>query len=533
MTDVDEIKRRLNIVDVIGDYVKLSKAGGNWRARCPFHSEKTPSFFVSPERQIWHCFGACSKGGDIFRFLMEAEGLEFGEVLRMLAKKAGVELAGFDRRAQDKKSLLIHINELATLFFQKALEKTGGGQKAMAYLKKRGVNDQSIERFKLGFAPSSWHALLTFLEKRGYKRDDIVLAGLAVKNDEGRIYDRFRARIMFPIQNIAGIIVGFTGRTLLDDVKEAKYINTPQTLLYDKSRELYGIYQAKQAIKSQDAVLFVEGNLDVILSSQAGVENVAATSGTAFTPGHLETVSRYTKNVTFCFDNDQAGELASRRAFEIALQGNFEAHSLSLDGSKDPAELVVKEGNEAWQTTQKKKIHVMEFLWAKGLKAHDAQTLKGKKALINDFFHFLSFIPSQVERGYWLQEISRRLSVREEDVFQEFQKFEKVDSHISKSYNDEEKSSPIQTNRAQQDFENLLALTLAYPHLGKEMNEAIGIERIKREIVHSEGELLLKAEVFWPTENLAKRELERIINNLAFMKKKEEIINDQRPTTDD
>lgn len=525
MTDVEEVKRRLNIVDVVGEYVKLQKAGVNYRARCPFHPEKTPSFFVSPEKQIWHCFGGCNKGGDIFRFLMEIENMEFGEALRLLAGRAGVELKKFDQGIQDSKSHLFQINEIAAVFFQKAFTKAEGGQMAKEYLDNRKINEESIMRFRLGYAPSSWRSLLTFLEGKGYKKEDAISAGLAVKNEEGKVYDRFRGRIMFPVRTPAGHIVGFSGRTLSKNPEEAKYINTPQTLIYDKSRDVYGLYEAKHAIIKEDEVIFVEGNADVVLSSQAGVEHIVATSGTALTPRHLEMIHRYTKNSTFCFDSDSAGEAASKRAFEMALKQGFEVCALSLGQEKDPAEVVTVKGSKAWQNLAAKKISLMEFLWAEETKGGLSQTMNDKKRIINNLFHFLAMMQSRIEKGYWLKEISQRFSFREEDVIHEFQKFENVDKNISNVYDDHIGVIPNKKNRLAQDKENLAGLLLLYPHFLEASEGFVDMAVLKKGISLSNEELLLKAEVYWPNEQLAKRELERILNHLAFIKKKEETIN--------
>jgi len=534
MSDVEEIKRRLNIVDVIGEYVKLSKSGSNFRGRCPFHAEKTPSFFVSPEKEIWHCFGGCQKGGDMFRFLMEIEGLEFAAALRLLAGRAGVPIKGFDKRVHDQKSVTLRVNELASAFFCKALEGSQGGIKAREYLEKRKVSKESIERFKLGYAPSSWRALLEFLNKKGFDGNDVLAAGLAVKSDQGSIYDRFRARLMFPITTPAGAIVGFTGRVLMDGVTEAKYVNTPQTLAYDKSRELYGIYQAKHAIKAKDAVIFVEGNLDVVLSCQAGVEHVVATSGTALTPRHLEVISRYTKNVIFCFDADQAGQNAAKRAFEMALEGGFDVQALVLQGQKDPADVVTNQGPQAWQEGSANAIHVMEFLWQHASRADGAATLRGKKAIITEIFSLLKHISNHIERGYWLTQFAQRLSLREEDIIKEFQKFEKIDKSSSYLYNLHTINAPdARQNRGIQDKENLAAIICVYPQLEQQLAEYGDFSSFFKEASLSRDELILKAEIFWPSEYLAKREVERIASDLALLKKKKEMINNKQLTTND
>src|SRR3989338_2394622 len=313
--NVSKIKDRLDVIDVISGYLKLEKAGINFKARCPFHNEKTPSFVVSPERQVWHCFG-CSKGGDMFTFIQDIEGVEFPEALRVLAAKAGIELdlSARDRSAfggKDDKTKLYEICESATKFFEKQF-LSSTGKLALAYLKKRGVVDSTIKEFRLGFAPNDWNALGIFLKNFGYNDSEIVDAGLAIKRNEGSgVYDRFRSRIMFPIFDLNGQIVGFTGRafeprpefiqgqnststhstksqggepvesTGSGQAEPAKYINTTQTIIYDKSRILYGLNKAKMDIKQTDQCILVEGNMDALMSYQAGVKNVVATSGTA------------------------------------------------------------------------------------------------------------------------------------------------------------------------------------------------------------------------------------------------------------
>lgn len=526
MSDIEEIKRRLNVVDVIGEYVKLQKSGANYRGRCPFHAEKTPSFFVSPEKQIWHCFGGCQKGGDIFRFLMEIEAVEFGQALRVLAGRAGVEIKGIDKKMHDQKSILLRINEMAAMFFAKALEKSEGGKKTMEYLASRKVDNASIERFSLGWAPSSWRSLIEFLEKKGFFRNDIIAAGLAIRSEQGTIYDRFRARLMFPIQTPAGSIVGFTGRVLASDAKEAKYVNTPQTLAYDKSRELYGIYQAKNAIKKADEVIFVEGNLDVILSCQVGIENVVATSGTALTLRHLETISRYTKKLTFCFDADAAGKDAMKRAFEMALQSGFEPHALVLMEEKDPADVVTKRGDTAWQEASRKKLHVMEYLWQSTTSVHDAQTLAGKKSISNELFGLLKFITNQIECGYWIKQFADRLHIRETDMIEEFKKVAAIDRTTNRLYNSTRNSNApgsIRQDREAQDRENLVAITSLYPELAALVGSAFDFATLQAQLPLSKEELTLKAEIFWPSHMLAKRELDRILESFSLAKKKEEL----------
>lgn len=307
---VDQIKDRVDIIDLISGYLKLQKSGINYKARCPFHNEKTASFFVSPERQIWHCFG-CSAGGDIFGFVKQIEGIEFADALRMLAARAGVELHRQSpeyQQYQTAKTKLYEICALATRFFEKQLRESVAGKKALDYLRDRGLTDESIKNFRLGYAPESWNALGEFLE-RNYDSKDVFDAGLAVKKENSGYYDRFRSRIMFPIFDLNGQVVGFSGRIFGEPAKDAeaaKYVNTPQTAIYDKSRVLYGLDKAKLDIRRKNKCLVVEGNIDVIMSYQAGAANVVASSGTALTDGHLKIIKRYTDNLDLCFDADSA-----------------------------------------------------------------------------------------------------------------------------------------------------------------------------------------------------------------------------------
>jgi len=424
--NISQIKERLSVVDVISGYIKVQKAGANFKARCPFHNEKSPSFYISPERQIWHCFG-CQKGGDIFGFVKEMEGVEFGESLRILAQKAGVKLESYNPELQDAKTVLFEICETATRFFEKQLHHSSSGLQALAYLKDRGLKEDTIKEFRLGFAPDGWHNLGYFLRDCGYGDKDIIDAGLSIRKEDGRdSYDRFRSRIIFPILDINDRTIGFTGRIFGKETTEegAKYINTPQTQIYDKSRVLYGLNKGRTEARKADRCLLVEGNIDAIMSYQAGVKNVAATSGTALTPSHLQLLQRYTSNLDICFDTDQAGLVATRRGIGLALSQNFNIKIVHLlePGCKDPADYVQKfDQNPAgsgtsWQDVVQSSKPVIDFYFDKLRTELDLASVDGKKAIISSLGPLIKRLTSRVEKSHWVSRLATVLKTNEEAV---------------------------------------------------------------------------------------------------------------------
>lgn len=416
---INQIKERLNVVDVISGYIKVQKAGMNFKARCPFHNEKTPSFYISPERQIWHCFG-CQKGGDIFGFVKEMEGVEFGEALRILAQRAGVQLESFDPVVHDAKTALYEISETATRFFEKQLHHSATGKKALTYLRDRGMDESSIKEFRLGFAPEGWHNLSQFLRDCGFKDQDIIDSGMAIKTEGGPdMHDRFRSRIIFPIADLNDRVVGFTGRVFGDNhpADVGKYINSPQTLIYDKSRILYGLNKAKMDVRKAGRCLLVEGNIDVIMSYQAGVKNVAGTSGTALTPSHLQLLQRYTSNLDFCFDTDSAGLVATRRGIGLGLSQNFNVKIVCLQDPdcKDPADYVKKFGSK-WQELAQTAKPVIDFYFDKLRSELDLTSVNGKKAVILSLGPLIKRLASKVERSHWVSRLAAVLKVKEDAV---------------------------------------------------------------------------------------------------------------------
>ena len=422
---IDEIKNRLDIVEVISSYIKLHKTGANFRALCPFHSEKKPSFFVSPARQIWHCFG-CQKGGSVFNFVMEIEGVEFGDALRILAQKAGVELKRYTpeyAKLKTERQRLYEICELATRFFEKQLEESKIGKEAKAYLLARGITEESIKKWRLGYAPDVWQGLSDFLTSRGYQQEEIKKAGLGLSSEQGSFYDRFRGRIIFPIFDLNSQVVGFGGRVFKEKDKEeiAKYVNTPNTLLYDKSRILYGLDRAKVEIRKRDSCILVEGYTDVIMAHQAGSLNVVATSGTALTPYQLKILRRYSNNLILGFDMDVAGDTATKRGIDLAQSSGFNIKVIRLPEGKDAADLISKNPKE-WLESLETPKSILDFYFESAFSGRNSKTPEGKKEISKILLPAIKRIPNKIEQSYWIQKQAKDLEVKEEDIQEELKK---------------------------------------------------------------------------------------------------------------
>jgi len=425
---VDEIKNKLDIVDVIQGYIRLQKAGQNYKALCPFHSEKMPSFVVSPEKQMWKCFG-CGAGGSIFDFVMQMEGVEFGDALRMLAQRAGVELKKVDPKLKTERTRLYEICYLANQFFIKQLAASQAGKNIQKYLAVRGLMAAAIKDWQIGYAPKQWRALIDFLGSRGYSDDEISKAGLIVKKEEkNEYYDRFRDRIIFPIHDLNGLVIGFTARENPEqsDSRMGKYINTPNTLIYDKSQVIYGLNKAKLDIKKENLCVLVEGQMDVLMAHQAGFKNVVASSGTALTEKQLRILKRYTENLATAFDMDLAGEIATKRGIDLALQFGFNTKVINLPEEQDPADCL-QENSLVWSQLVSQATSLMEFYLSNTLKRYDGQTIEGKKEISRILLPEIKKIPNKIEQAHWLQELARRLRVQETVLVEEMAKIKQVD----------------------------------------------------------------------------------------------------------
>ncbi|MFA5228227.1 MAG: DNA primase [Candidatus Paceibacterota bacterium] len=427
-SEIEQIKSRLNIVDIIGEYIKLEKAGINYRAKCPFHNEKTPSFFVSPSRQMWHCFGGCNEGGDIFKFIMKIEGVEFIDALKMLAKKAGVQLKESSKKYEEIKTqreVLLNICKKATSFFSTQLEKSKSGLEAKNYLLKRGLKEETIKTWKIGYAPSTWSSLCDYLIGLGYKREDIISAGLA----SDKFFDRFRSRIIFPICDINSQTVGFTGRVFNSD-DEAKYLNTPNTLLYDKSQALYGIDKGKIEIRKKDACVLVEGNVDCIMSHQSGVKNCLAVSGTALTPIHLGIIKRFSSNLVFAFDMDFAGNNATKKGIDMAIDNGFNVKVISMNSEKDPADIILNNGEEEWIRIIEEAKPINQFYFDLAFKDRDVKLIEDQKKIVSELLPIFKKIDNTIEQSHWIQNLSNKLLIREEDIRTEMKKIKLSDQEL-------------------------------------------------------------------------------------------------------
>ena len=473
---VQEIKEKLNIVDVISGYLQLQKAGVNFKALCPFHNEKTPSFMVSPSRQSWHCFGSCGEGGDIFTFIEKIEGVEFPEALKILAEKAGIILKYDNPKLRSGKDKAYEICEKAAQFFTASLNNANV---ILDYLHKRGLKDETIDEWRLGYAPDSWGSLLSFLGKYGYREPEIEKAGLILRGV--KYHDRFRNRLMFPIFDANGRVVAFSGRIMNDIVPSktekadsGKYINSPETILYNKSRILYGLDRAKTDIRKADKVILVEGQMDAVLSWQDGVRNVVATSGTALTEDHLLVLKRLTSNLVLAFDMDEAGARATERGDLAAVQSGFNISVVSLLSGKDPADFVKERPGEFFKLINSAEP-IMSYYFKQVFKKFsvnggsasggDEIPLEGKKFIAVDLLSKIKRLPSVVERSNWIRELSLRINISERDLSEEMEQLEiALDERTQYALPSSKANIQVKTRK---DIlsERLLALLLKKPEL--------------------------------------------------------------------
>jgi len=438
MSTIDDVKARLDIIDVVSSYVpELKKSGRTFKACCPFHNERTPSFNVDPERQTWHCFGACSTGGDVIEFVRRREGLDFKEALRMCAERAGVELRPPTAREVEQREQyerLLQANEAAAIFFRSALDSDEAGE-ARAYCERRGLDADAINTWQLGYAPDDWRALTDHLLNRGFVEDDVVDAGLAIRSENGRVYDRFRNRLIFPTRDARRRLIGFGARALRPE-DEPKYLNTPQTPLFDKSGNLYGLDRANDTIRRSDRAIVVEGYMDVIAAHSFGITEVVASNGTAITEKQMDLLKRYTHNVVLALDADNAGSAATLRGVEVAAgvadrRGSVslgygglisyqevldaDIRVVALPAGEDPDSMVRKD-TEGFRALIEGAKPVLDHIFEVVTGSVDAQDARGRSRAVEQLVPYLGRIGDEVVRSSYVQKLARFAQVDEPTI---------------------------------------------------------------------------------------------------------------------
>ena len=434
---VQQIKERLSIEEIVSSYIKLEKAGANFKAKCPFHNEKTPSFFVSPNRASYYCFG-CGAKGDIFSFIEEFEGLDFKGALKILAERAGVPLVQYSKEKEGEKEKLYRAMEEATKFFEKNLIEN---KKILEYLKSRGLEEKTIKDFRIGFALPEWRSLFNYLKSESFSDKEIELAGL-IKETEKGFYDRFRGRIIFPISDSSGRIIAFSGRIFsaeggsasggeISSYEQAKYLNSPDTPIFSKSAVLYGLDKAKESIRKNNFSILVEGQMDLILSHQAGFRNTVATSGTALSDvtvskenvvSNLGLLHRLSGNIILAFDADRAGFNASSRAGKIALSFGMDVKVVSMPEEIDPADLISQNGTDAWRTAIRNSKHIIEFLLDKILNSHKEDMRKVGREIREKILPYVDSIESAIEKSHFIKIISNKSGIAENALLEDLKK---------------------------------------------------------------------------------------------------------------
>lgn len=550
--EIQQIKDKIDVADLIGEYIQLKPAGTNKKGLCPFHHEKSPSFMVNSERQSWHCFG-CAKGGDIFSFIQEMEGMEFVEALRYLANRAGIQLS--NRRSDidnNQKNRIKEINKEAARFFYNFLIKMPASKEAFDYLQNRGLKPDTIDEWQIGFIPEQWDLLTQYLLKKGFGVDDLVASGLTIRKEGADsqsvrgFYDRFRGRIMFPIRDTHGDVTGFTGRILIEKENSGgKYVNTPQTIVYDKSRIIFGLDKAKQEIKTKDLVVIVEGQMDVIACHQAGMKNVVASSGTALTEEQIKLLQRYTKNINMAFDADEAGQNAAKRGIDLAIEAGMRVRVIRIPEGKgkDPDECL-KNNSDVWFEAVKNAQDVMDWYFDKVLFKKDINDYQQKQQVVDELLLEIARIPYAVEKDHWLRKLSERVNVEVAVLREDLKRVDiKKDVHKMKVESPVVKE-PIEKDVLHLRIERMLAAIFKYftliniileANLDRIINESnfasiyemikkgYNVDEIKNQAKPEDKEkvdlLLMQAE--WEFSNIPEQEALRDLDSIISLIKKE------------
>jgi len=464
MSVIDEVKQRADIVEVVSQYTKLSKSGRTFRALCPFHSEKHPSFFVYPEQQSWHCFGACNTGGDVFSFIMRKEGIEFGEALRLLAQRVGVAIPSRSgpEAGRDERERLYQANQAAAQYFHNLLLSAREGEAARHYLASRGFSSKTVADFQLGFSLNSWEGLKQYLMERGYTEGELLAAGLVIEAEGGKTHDRFRNRLMFPISDAQGRVIGFGARVLDDSLP--KYINSPQTSLFDKSGTLYGLDRAKPAIRQRDVVVIVEGYMDVITAHQNGFSNVVASMGTAITEKQVSALKRLTRNIALALDADAAGEEAMLRCVGYENMLDAEVRVVILPPGRDPDDMI-KEDAQAWQRLLEAALPVVDYTFDMVVSGLDLTAARDKTLAVGRLLPIIAEIKDSVRQAHYLQKLARLVKVSERNLEAALAKIRSGTRYQAREPKTEAVNRVLQPLVSSSLEEYCLALLLRHPEL--------------------------------------------------------------------
>lgn len=519
-TAPEEIKSKLDIVELVGEYIQLQKGGGNsMKACCPFHGEKTPSFYVHRDKQFFHCFG-CGESGDIFTFYQKIENVEFLDALKELAGRAGVRLPDYNPKKQSERAAILAVLEDAAKFFEAALSHEIG-KRGKAYLESRGLKEGTIRDFGIGYAPNGWEHLMKALTKKGHKADKIVAAGLAIPSDKGRApYDRFRDRVMVPIRDEKGKVVGFTGRILPDNPdaeKTGKYINTPETLVYHKKKLVFGLDMAKEHIKAGNFAILVEGQMDVISSHEAGVKNVVAVSGTAFTEEQIDLLKRYCGRIAMAFDADIAGQNALAKALPHAWKNGLQVLVVSLpEDCKDPDD-VIRKDPALWKQAIADAKDMIEYSVQHALSTvapHDPFTKKKALASLKPIFELIA---DPVLHSHWVHVLSSKLDISEDAVRKELRIGSAPPPPKFADKKPVEQKPPKIFTREEKLCQRYLSLILNHPerYLAKisefdvrwapEGQDQALVKMLKEQYTKSQNSLLTQKEVFSWFEDVRKK----------------------------
>jgi len=480
---VADVQNAANIVDVISEHVTLKKTGKNFLGLCPFHADKKPSFTVSEEKQIFHCFG-CGQGGNVFTFLMQYNHLSFPEAVAFLAQRYGIEIptrnmSPTQKKALEEKERLLQINQKAADYFNGMLAGPSSGKRARDYLKKRQMTPQVIDRFLLGYAPQAWNGLTQYFSKKGVPLDDLEKAGLVIAKN-GRYYDRFRDRIIFPIVNVHQKVVGFGGRSLDDSLP--KYLNSPDTPVYHKSRTLYGLHIAKEGCRQSGSAFIVEGYFDLLALHCHGIQNVVATLGTALTRQHVRIVKGYAQQIILVFDSDEAGIKAAERSLSLFLEEKVDARIMVLPEGKDPDSYIFTVGADAFRKAAEKALGIIPFLIASAIKKHGL-SLEGKVHIVETLRGPLSSLPDNVSRSVYIRDLAERLDIDESAILAQVR---------ASATRDKKAVSLLKPRHSSKLEEALVAMILQYPEIVSDFNMQEMIEGFETVELKKLGHIILK-----------------------------------------